>query len=90
MLFCFDLLLDSMVTFDVRLVLLILHLSFHVLTVLTLFQFFLLSLLLSDLALFFRGRCLLLCLISWWFVWRSIGGFDEALVVIFCWIMFVV
>ena len=52
MLFCFDLLLDSMVTFDVRLVLLILHLSFHVLTVLTLFQFFLLSLLLSDLALF--------------------------------------
>ena len=62
---------------------LIFHLSFHdVLTVLTL-QFFLLSFLLSDLALFFRGRCLLLCLISWWFVWRSIGGFDEALVVIF-------
>jgi hypothetical protein len=56
----FDL-LDSVVMFDVRLVLLILHLSFHVLlTVLTLFQFFLLSLLLSDLALFFRGRCLLL------------------------------
>ncbi len=40
------------VLLDVRLVMLIFHSSFHMLTVLTLLQFFLLSFLLSDLALF--------------------------------------
>jgi hypothetical protein len=46
-------LIDSVfVLLDVRLVMLIFHSSFHMLTVLTLLQFFLLSFLLSDLALF--------------------------------------